>query len=258
MDRTHHDRDGSATLISTSSTPALLSRVSWGAIFAGTIIALGTLILLGMMGSAIGFRSVDPGSGAAFDGVGIGAAIWWILSSIIALGIGGYVAGRLSGIPDKASSSAHGAAVWGLVTVLTLWLATSAIGSVLNTATSALTGAVQAAGNVAGTAARAAATPGGPVDVTGQEVQQQAQEVITDVRQQVQQIDGQQLSQDAARVAEQTTDALSTAAWYAFFASLLSLAAAAFAATAGAPKHTFVVGNERVDTVNDRTTRTNA
>lgn len=249
MDRQHHDQHGTATLVSTSSTPSLLSRVSWGAIFAGAVIALATMFLLGLMGSAIGFRSVDPAASNAAGGLGIGAAIWWIITSIIALGIGGYVAGRLSGIPDKKSSSAHGAAVWGVVTLATLYLATSAIGGLLNTATSALGGAARAAGNVASTAATAATAPNSPVEVTGQQIQNQAQEVISDVQQQVQQVDTQQVRQQAGQVAEDAADAISTAAWYAFFASLLSLAAAAFAATIGAPKHTFVVGNEKVDTV---------
>lgn len=249
MDRQHHDQHGTATLVSTSSTPSLLNRVSWGAIFAGAVIALGTMILLGMMGSAIGFRSVDPNSANAVNGLGIGAAIWWIITSIIALGIGGYVAGRLSGIPDKRSATAHGAAVWGVVTLVTLYLATSAVGSVLNTATSALTGTVRAAGNVAGTAAQTATAPNSPVEVSGQQIQNQAQEVLNDVQQQVQQVDVQEVRQQAGRAAENAADALSAAAWYAFFASLLSLAAAAIAAGIGAPKHTFVVGNEKVDTV---------
>lgn len=245
MDRQHHDQHGTATLVSTSSTPSLLSRVSWGAIFAGAVIALGTMFLLGLMGSAIGFRSVDPAASNAVGGLGIGAAIWWIITSIIALGIGGYVAGRLSGIPDRKSSSAHGAAVWGVVTLATLYLATSAIGGLLNTATSALGGAARAAG----TAATAATNANSPVEVSEQQIQNQAQEVVQDVQQQVQQVNTPQGRQQVAQAAEDTADAISTAAWYAFFASLLSLGAAVFAATIGAPKHTFVVGNEKVDTV---------
>lgn len=262
MDRQHHDQHGAATFVSTSSTPSLLSRVSWGAIFAGAVIALGTMFLLGLMGSAIGFRSVDPNAANAVGGLGIGAAIWWIITSVVALAIGGYVAGRLSGIPDKRSSSAHGAAVWGVVTIFTLWFAASAAGSIFNTATGALTGAVRAAGSVASTAAQTATAPNSPVDVdvSQTEIEAAAQDVIRDVRQQAQQIDTQELQNQAVAVADDATDALSTAAWYAFFASLLGLAAAAIAAGAGAPKHTFVVGNERVHTTDEdvRTTRTTA
>jgi hypothetical protein len=252
MDRQHHDQHGSATLVSSSNTPSLLSRVSWGAIFAGAVIALGTMFLLGLMGSAIGFRSVDPAAANATGGLGIGAAIWWIITSIIALGIGGYVAGRLSGIPDRKSSSAHGAAVWGVVTLATLYLATSAIGGLLNTATSALGGAARAAG----TAATAATNANSPVEVSGQQIQNQAQEVVQDVQQQAQQVNTPEGRQQAAQVAEDAADTIATAAWYAFFASLLSLAAAALAAMRGAPKHTFVVGNEKVETV-DGAHRTN-
>lgn len=254
MDRHNHDHQGSATLVSASSTPSLLSRVSWGAIFAGTVIALGTMILLGMMGSAIGFRAVDPAMANATGGLGIGAAVWWILTSVISLGIGGYVAGQLSGIPDRTSASAHGAAVWGLVTILTLWLATSALGSVFNTATSALSGAARAAG----TAATAATNPNSPVDISGQQLENQAEGVIADVQQQARQLNTPEGREQAGQFAEDAADTIATAAWYAFFASLLALAAAAFAAIKGAPKHTFVVGNERVERTDERiaTTRT--
>lgn len=259
MDR-HHDHDHAATLVSTSGTPALLSRVSWGAIFAGAVIALGTMILLGLMGSGLGFGAIDPATNNPFSGIGIGAAIWWIISSVFAMGVGGYVAGRLSGIPDKRSATAHGAAVWGLVTIFTLWFAASTVGSIFNTATGALTGAVQAAGNVADSAAQAATAPNSPVQVTGQEIENQAQDVIETVRQEAQQVDLQQVQNQAVAVADDAADALSAAAWYAFFASLLGLAAAVIAAGIGAPKHTFVVGNERVHTTDEdvRTTRTTA
>lgn len=241
----HPHRDNhSATVLSATDAPALLKRVSWGAIFAGTAIALGLLILMGLLGTAIGFRAVDPQQDGMFDGVGIGAGIWWIVTSILALGIGGYVAGHLSGMPDKNSANAHGATVWGLLTIVMLWLATSTVGTVLNTATSAVSGAAQA---VASTADAAGTTVLQEGVVTPNQAQSQVEGAVETVRNQVEQVDGQALRQDAARVAESGLDALSSASWYAFIASVLSLVAAIIAAGIGAPHRTFVTARDRVN-----------
>ncbi len=131
--------------------PGLLKRISWGAIFAGAIIAVGVTILLGLLGSAIGARAIDPAEAAAFEGVGIGTAVWWIATSIVALAIGGFVAGRTSGQADRFSATAHGAATWALATIATLWLASSALGTVVNTATGAITTVARASASVVGT-----------------------------------------------------------------------------------------------------------
>ncbi|MCT2559646.1 hypothetical protein N0B51_11710 [Tsuneonella sp. YG55] len=238
------DDDPKATVISTTGAPALLSRVSWGAIFAGTVVAVGLLVLLGMLGTAIGFRAIDPQQGAAFDGVGIGAGIWWIVSSVLALAIGGYVAGHLSGIPEKRSATAHGASVWGLLTMVMLWLAASTVGTAVNTASGAVVGAAQAAATATNTAASAVLRPGG---VTEQEAENQVEGAVNDVRARINRVDQDQLREDAGRTAENALDALSSASWYAFIASLLSLAAAVIAAGAGAPRRTFMTAREEID-----------
>ena len=244
VERHSRDDHAEATLVTATRTPALLSRVSWGAILAGAVVALGLLILLGMLGTAIGFRAIDPQQGAAFDGVGIGAGIWWIVTSILALAVGGYVAGHLSGMPDKSAATAHGASVWGLVTLVMLWLAASTLGFAANTAAGAASTAARVASSAASTAGSAVLTPGG---ISREEAQQQVDQTADTVRDEVAQIDQQQLREDAGATAERALDALSSASWYAFFASLLSLAAAVIAAGAGAPSRAFMTAREKVD-----------
>ncbi|TIX79823.1 MAG: PhnA-like protein, partial [Mesorhizobium sp.] len=41
----------------------LLNKVSWGAIFAGVVVALVTQVLLTMLGAGIGIATLDPGTG---------------------------------------------------------------------------------------------------------------------------------------------------------------------------------------------------
>ena len=238
------DRRAQAELVSVTETPALLSRVSWGAIFAGTVIALGLLILLSLLGTAFGFRAIDPQQSAAFDGVGIGTGIWWIVTSVIALAVGGYVAGHLSGIPEKRSATAHGASVWGLLTLVMLWLAASTAGAAINTAASAVSGATKAVATAAQSGAEAVLEPGG---VSGQEATAEAEDVIQSAENRIAQIDREQVRAQAGQTAENALNALSSASWYAFFASLLSLVAAVIAAGAGAPGRAFVAAREKVD-----------
>jgi hypothetical protein len=77
-------------------------RISWGAIFAGTLVAIATQLLLTLLGLAIGAWAVNPSAGpAGMQGVGMGAGIWALLSFIIALFCGGWVAGRMSGLGNK-------------------------------------------------------------------------------------------------------------------------------------------------------------
>src|SRR5437868_1856837 len=94
-------------------------RISWGAVFAGVIFVSVVQMLLTMLGMGIGFSLVDNGAGKE---IGWGAAAWWFISALIAFYSGGWVAGRLSGIPKKADSVLHGILTWNMATILSLAL----------------------------------------------------------------------------------------------------------------------------------------
>ena len=106
--------------------PALLRRVSWGAIFAGAVFAVALMAMLSLLGLAIGFDTQQVGE--PVDGVPVKTAIWWAVSSIVATGLGAFVAGRLAGIPNPITAMFHGAAVWAVSSLVALWLAASAVG----------------------------------------------------------------------------------------------------------------------------------
>lgn len=112
-------------------------RISWGAIFAGTLIALVVQLLLSLLGMGIGLSTINPMSegGNPAEGLGMGAGIWWVISSLIALYAGGWVAGRLAGIPRTTDSTLHGLLTWGLVTLATFYLITTSIGALISGAT---------------------------------------------------------------------------------------------------------------------------
>lgn len=125
---------------------AAFKRIRWGAVFAGALVALVCMIALNMLGLGVGFASINPTTEAnPFSGIGTGAIIWYVVATLISLFTGGYVAGRLSGMPKKSNAGLHGILSWCLVTLVTLWLFTTTMGRVVSgvgSAISSVTGGV--------------------------------------------------------------------------------------------------------------------
>ncbi|MGI8704862.1 MAG: hypothetical protein ACR2JJ_03545 [Sphingomicrobium sp.] len=143
--------------------PALLHRVSWGAIFAGAVIAVALTALLGLLGLGIGLGSLDVAQGDSVEDAPKATLIWWAATSILATGIGGFVAARLAGIPRSITGALHGFAVWAVTTLLTLWLATSAVGFALGAATNVVTTTARVTSDAVTTVGGAAVSAGGAV-----------------------------------------------------------------------------------------------
>jgi hypothetical protein len=124
-------------------------RISWAAIFAGVIVVVAVQLLLSLLGAGIGLGTVDTNAGSTptAGSLGIGAGIWWLISSCLALFAGGYVTAWLAGIETSFDGMLHGLVTWGIATLLTLWLLTSAIGGVIGGGFSALSGIMSATGS---------------------------------------------------------------------------------------------------------------
>src|SRR5919112_5322125 len=95
--------------------PSLPSRISWGAVIAGAVVALAIALMLNALGAGVGATTIDATGrdSPSASSFGIGAAIWLLISNLIGLGVGGYVAARLSGTSDNTDGTLHGLAVWG-------------------------------------------------------------------------------------------------------------------------------------------------
>lgn len=130
-------------------------RASWSAIFAGVVIAVAVQLVLGILGTGIGLSMVDPtdGSTPGAAGFGIGAGIYWLITTVIALGAGGYVAARMSGVTERFDALVHGLVVWGVTLLLTLYLLTSAVGGIIGGAFRTVGAVAGAAGSTVGAAA---------------------------------------------------------------------------------------------------------
>ncbi len=112
-------------------------RVSWGAIFAGTVVAMALMIFFAVLGVAIGASAINPLQGSS-AGLGWGSAIYMVITQVLALIAGGFAASRLAGVPRITASVLHGVAVWALSTVLLTWAAVSGAGALFNSASSVL------------------------------------------------------------------------------------------------------------------------
>ncbi len=130
-------------------------RISWGAIFAGVVLAIAVQLVLGILGTGIGLTLVDPvdGTTPGAAGFGIGAGIYWLVTTVIALGAGGYVAARGAGVHDRFDGLLHGLVVWGVTLILTLYLLTSAVGGIIGGAFRTVGSVASAAGTGIGAAA---------------------------------------------------------------------------------------------------------
>lgn len=153
------------------------SRIHWGAIIAGSLLAVAIAFALNLLGLGIGLSTIDPVTESKpFSGLGIGATIWYIISTLIALFAGGYVAGRLAGFPKKSTAGLHGILSWALFTLLSLYMLNSAVGRVFNVVGSTLSTVASTAGSAVG-----AVVP----DDLGQRISQQLQQsniTLSDIR----------------------------------------------------------------------------
>lgn len=138
-------------------------RISWGAIFAGAACALALQIVFTLMTAGLGLDLVKDGDAS---GAGWASGLFFAVTAIASMFAGGWIAGRLCGVPFMPSAVLHGVVVWALVMLGVTWLSVSATGTVLRGATEVVSTAGSAVGAVAGGAAQAvggavsAAAPG--------------------------------------------------------------------------------------------------
>jgi hypothetical protein len=149
-------------------------RISWAAVAGGVVLVVVLQLLLSLLGAGVGLGTVNTNAGSTpmASTLGIGAGLWWVLSSCISIGVGGFVAAWFAGVEIRFDGVLHGLVTWGIATLLTFWLLSSAIGSVIGGGFSALGSVASATGNSVSDAAKPLAQAAG---VSPDMIQQQAQ-----------------------------------------------------------------------------------
>jgi hypothetical protein len=169
------------------AVPGVPFKLSWGAIFGGTFVALGVWVLLYSLGLALGLSSVDPADPGSAKAAGIGTGIWSLIAPLIALFVGGLVASRTAGIMDKMGGALHGAVLWGLTTLAGIIVMGMALSSLLGTVFNVGKAAVGATGSAVASAASGAASQGGNVGNLARSFGLNAEDALAPINQRLQQ-----------------------------------------------------------------------
>ncbi len=187
-----------------TAIPGVPFKLSWGAIFGGTFVALGVWILLYSLGLALGLSSVDPADPGSAKSAGIGTGIWSLIAPLIALFAGGLVASRTAGVVDKMGGALHGAVLWGLTTLAGVIVMGMALSSLLGAVFSVGKTAVGAAGS----AISGAASQGGQVGNIASSFGLNAEDALAPVNQRLRQEGKPAITADQLQAA--TKDVLNT------------------------------------------------
>ncbi|HKD59652.1 MAG TPA: hypothetical protein VKB47_04295 [Terracidiphilus sp.] len=134
--------------------PAVPRRVSWGAIFAGATAVIAVELLLNLLGAGVGAATINPQQGQLpGQGLALGAVIWFALSCIISLFIGGWIVGRLAERSSKRDGALHGFVTWAVASLVLVYMLSTAVGGLLGGAASVLGQTASLAGRGAQAAA---------------------------------------------------------------------------------------------------------
>ncbi len=156
-----------------------MTRVRWGAVFAGFVVGLATQIMLTLLGLAVGAWAIDIREAQSAEGVPIGTGIWTGISMLIAAFTGGYVTARLSGTYLRSDGLYQAAVVWGFNWLVFAWLTTTAMATMIGGLFSALGSTLQTVGGGIGSAATAVMQQaGGGINVSSEELRRQLESVL--------------------------------------------------------------------------------
>jgi len=123
----------------------------WGAVLAGLTIAIALNVFFAEIGLWMNLGIIDrQSSGGAILAVN---AIAWVVTGLVALYAGAWVAGRMASARTAVEGSLHGLAVWGAGAVVMLLLAFSAAGAIGGGMVALVGQGLQGAGELAEVAA---------------------------------------------------------------------------------------------------------
>lgn len=188
------------------TTNSGLPRVSWGAVFAGVILSLVAYLVLSVLGIAVGASILSPLSNhSPMQGFGFGSGAWAIVTTVIAVCVGSYFAGRCAPVLGWL----HGLLAWAVMILVLVYGMASLAG-----------GALSAIGTIASTSANVAANaPASPsmsnaLDLAKQQVQSAVAAAASEAS-------SPQAEQDARMAADTAAKNVARASWYSFAALLV-------------------------------------
>ena len=86
----------------------------WTAVFAGAAVAVALWVVLQLIGMGAGLAAVDLDDSGSLRNVGVGTTVWSVIAPLVAMFVGGLVAGRLATTFDQKVGAAHGFVAWAI------------------------------------------------------------------------------------------------------------------------------------------------
>jgi hypothetical protein len=112
-----------------AETPEVRNRVQWGPIIAGSIIGITTLLLLTVLGLAIGASAFEPGTDLGDWGTAV--AIWGAVSALIAFFAGGWVAAKTAAVRGSFAGAMNGLMAGAAILLVMVWMTTVGLTNLL-------------------------------------------------------------------------------------------------------------------------------
>ncbi|CAL8481344.1 YrzE family protein [Caballeronia sp. S22] len=196
-----------------------LPRLSWGSIIAGVILSMIVYLIMSVLGTAIGASLLSPMSKPdPLHGFGFGSGVWVIVTTVLAVFVGSYYAGRCAPVLGWL----HGLLSWAVMTLLVVYGMTSLI-----------TGAVSTAGSVAATSAQVSATAANQSGTTPSIVDNAKQQVQAAVASAASAASSPQAEQTARETADAAARGVARASWFSFAALIVGAIIAIVSGGAG-------------------------
>jgi hypothetical protein len=210
-------------------------HVRWGPILAGVVTGIAAMLLLTIIGIALGLTALgsdDPGTW------GTAAGIWGGLSLLVSFFLGGWMAARAAATEFDASGALNGFVTGAATLLLLVWLATSAL-------TGALGFFAGTISDIAGAAAPAAmqAVEEGAVPVPSE-----AETAVTEAVENPEAAVPAQVDEAATAAAETARETVGPGAWGTAIAIILAIGAATIGGMVGQNSRMSIPGSRAVIT----------
>ncbi len=196
-----------------------LPRLSWGSVIAGVILSSIVYLIMSVLGTAIGASLLSPLSQPnPLHGFGFGSGVWVIVTTVLAVFIGSYFAGRCAPVLGWL----HGLLSWAVMTLLIVFGMTSLIG-----------GAVSTVGSVAATSAQVGVTAANQSNTDPSVVNSAKQQLQAAVASAASAASSPEAQQDAREVADTAARTVARASWFSFAALIVGAIIAIVSGDAG-------------------------
>jgi MFS family permease len=196
-----------------------LPRLSWGSVIAGVILSSIVYLIMSVLGTAIGASLLSPLSQPnPLHGFGFGSGVWVIVTTVLAVFIGSYFAGRCAPVLGWL----HGLLSWAVMTLLIVFGMTSLIGS-----------AVSTVGSVAATSAQVGATAANQTNGNSTVINSAMQQLQAATASAASAASNPEAQQDTRQAADTAARGVARASWFSFAALIVGAIIAIVSGGAG-------------------------